>query len=77
MTASRPFLLARLVTDQLRTAPIDTTRPGWHDEVRQSSEAAFDADLATVDHDGPGRTRPVARLLLAGLAWAFGAGFPE
>src|SRR5262249_5879248 len=47
MTGSRPFLLARVVTDQLRAAPVDTGIDGWQDAVSDSLEAAFDADLAS------------------------------
>ena len=48
MTGDSPFLLARLVTDQLRASPVDTSRPGWQDQVSHSIEDAFDADLAQV-----------------------------
>jgi hypothetical protein len=83
MTADRPFLLARLVTDQLRTSPVDTTREGWEAQVSRSIEDAFDADLDAV---APAPSRPNspqrdaagrARSLLAALTWGYGAGFPE
>ena len=48
MTGGSPFLLARLVTDQLRASPVDTSQPGWQDRVSHSIEDAFDADLARV-----------------------------
>ena len=83
MTADRPFLLARLVTDQLRASPVDTTREGWEAQVSRSIEDAFDADLAGVapapsrpnspQRDGPG----LARSLLTALTWGYGSGFPE
>ena len=83
MTADRPFLLARLVTDQLRASPVDTTREGWEAQVSRSIEDAFDADLDAVtpapsrpnipQRDGPGR----ARSLLAALTWGYGSGFSE
>jgi hypothetical protein len=38
MTGGNPFLLARLVIDQLRSAPVDTSRPGWQDRVSRSVE---------------------------------------
>ena len=74
MTGHSPFLLARLVTDQLRSAPVDTSVPGWEDRVSGSVEDAFDADLARVS--APGHPE-LARRLLAALTWAFGAGLPE
>ena len=71
MTGDSPFLLARLVTDQLRSALVDTSQPDWQDTVSQSVEDAFDADLARVHAGEP------ARRLLAALTWGFGAGMPE
>ena len=82
MTDGSPFLLARLVTDQLRSSPVDTSRSGWHHQVSHSIEDAFDADLAG---RGPGRPgdccRPLAprvpaRVLLGALTWGLGAGLP-
>jgi hypothetical protein len=72
MTGGSPFLLARLVTDQLRASPVDTSQPQWQDRVSHSIEDAFDADLAQVR--APGES---ARTLLAALTWGFGAGLPE
>ena len=72
MTGGSPFLLARLVTDQLRASPVDTSQPGWQDRVSHSIEDAFDADLAQVRAPGDS-----ARVLLAALTWGFGAGLPE
>ncbi len=83
MTADRPFLLARLVTDQLRAAPVDTSLPGWRENVSNSIEEAFDADLRAVDppqHRQPERatgSAAPARSLLGALTWGLGAGFPE
>ena len=82
MTGGSPFLLARLVIDQLRSAPVDTSLPGWQDQVSHSIEDAFDSDLARV---GAGRPeiaaarppREPAWLLLAALTWGLGAGLPE
>ena len=83
MTGDSPFLLARLVTDQLRSAPVDTSQPGWQDRVSHSVEDAFDADLARVRAPrrpemaaarSPGKS---ARALLAALTWGLGAGLPE
>ena len=81
---NRPFLLARLVTDQLLTRPVATDRPGWQALVSGSIEKAFDADLAQVPSpphhadtaDGEGG-RLLARRMLTALTWAYGAGFPE
>ena len=82
MTGGSPFLLARLVTDQLRSAPADTSQPGWQDRVSHSVQDAFDADLARVF--APGRPELAARspaeqarVLLAALTWGLGAGLPE
>ena len=72
MTRGSPFLLARLVTDQLRASPVDTSQAGWQHRVSGSIEDAFDADLAQVHTPGDS-----ARRLLAALTWGLGAGFPE
>jgi hypothetical protein len=83
MRGDQPFLLARVVTDQLRAAPVDTSSDGWWESVASSFEAAFEADLARVavpGHRGlPADVPPrkVAWALVAALTWAFGAGFPE
>ncbi|MGI9002670.1 MAG: AAA family ATPase, partial [Pseudonocardia sp.] len=79
-SGDRPFLLARVVTDQLRATPIDTSMPDW--ELARSIESAFDTDLAQVTTPGvglvPGRSAAgLARSMLTALTWAFGAGFPE
>ena len=83
MPGSGPFLLARLVTDQLRASPVDTFAPGWQEKVSHSIEEAFDADLDTLDPPPPpeqGGARPAgesARILLSALTWGLGAGLPE
>ncbi|HEX5493520.1 MAG TPA: tetratricopeptide repeat protein [Mycobacteriales bacterium] len=83
MTGDRPFLLARLVTDQLRAEPVDTSAPDWTSRISASTEAAFDTDLARVaEPAGPPRWSgsagvALARRLLTALTWAFGAGLPE
>ncbi|MEV0731884.1 ATP-binding protein, partial [Polymorphospora sp. NPDC050346] len=81
--ASTPFLLARLVTDQLRAAPVDTSAHGWQVRVAGSIEMAFDTDLAAVETP-VGRPLPekmpaaeVARLMLVALTRGYGAGLPE
>ena len=65
------FLLAQVVTSQLRTAPIDTSLPGWEGALSRSIEEAFARDLDRVDD--PARVRE----LLAALAWAYGSGLPD
>ena len=82
MPGSRPFLLARLVTDQLRASPVDTSAPGWQEQVSHSIEEAFDADLDGLNPRRPeqGGARPAgesARILLSALTWGLGAGLPE
>ena len=73
------FLLARVITAQLRTDRVDTTRPGWQQQLSTSVEDAFDRDLAGL----PARIRGEDRLesagfdLLAALAWAQGGGLPD
>jgi tetratricopeptide (TPR) repeat protein len=65
------FMLAQVVTSQLRTAPIDTSVPGWEGALSRSIEEAFARDLAHADDpDG-------VRELLAALAWAYGSGLPD
>ena len=61
MTGGSPFLLARLVTDQLRASPVDTSQPGWQDRVSHSIEDAFDADLAQVRAPGGIGAGPAGR----------------
>ena len=81
MTVSGPFLLARLVTDQLRATPVDTSRPGWQQQVSHRSRRR---STGTWRSDGPRppawRSRDAAeaaRILLAALTWGLGAGLPE
>ena len=73
------FLLARVVTSQLRAAPIDTALPGWEQHVARSFEAAFQRDLALIPplRRGEVELPQAAGELLAALAWAYGAGFPD
>lgn len=83
MSSDQPFLLARIVADQLRAQPVDTTRHGWRDHVAASYQAAFEADLARVrppkHRELPAELTPpaLARQLLAALTWGYGGGFPE
>ncbi|MFI6232809.1 tetratricopeptide repeat protein, partial [Micromonospora sp. NPDC050784] len=81
--AGRPFLLARLVADQLSAVPVDTSSGDWQGRVAVSVEQAFDTDLATISAPpGPHRAGvsdhvAVARHLLAALSRGYGAGLPE
>ena len=65
------FLLAQVITSQLRTAPIDTSISGWEKALSRSLEEAFIRDLAQID-DSIG-----VRELLTALAWAYGSGLPD
>ncbi|CAL9442791.1 hypothetical protein SUDANB105_02267 [Streptomyces sp. enrichment culture] len=82
-TTQHTFLLARLVSDQLVAAPVDTSAERWTEEVSHSVEEALDIDLATVSVPGhraaDGEVSPVAlaRSVLRALTWGYGAGFPE
>ncbi|WP_210481742.1 tetratricopeptide repeat protein [Naasia sp. SYSU D00948] len=83
LQGEQPFLLARIVTAQLRARPLDTTAAGWERELAGSVEQAFNADLADV-RAPTHRPLPegadaaeLARALLAALPWAYGAGFPD
>lgn len=79
----QPFLLARLVADQLAAHPIDTTGSGWEAGVAGSTHAAVDADIDRVP--APSHRTALAapavamfaRRLMIALTWGFGAGFPE
>ena len=73
------FLLARIVTAQLRESPVDTTAPGWERSLATTVDAALESDLASIPTlDREGTTVPsAARELLTALAWSYGAGVPE
>ncbi|MEU9169110.1 tetratricopeptide repeat protein [Streptomyces sp. NPDC048420] len=81
--AQQTFLLARLVADQLSTAPVDTSAKGWGDAVSRSVEHALDSDLFGVlpAPGGEAAESPspadLARVILHALTWGFGAGLPE
>ncbi len=72
------FLLARVLTSQLREHPIDTTRDGWEDGLVHSVEDALRQDLE--------RGAPLQRGelvlpsagqdLLTALAFSYGSGIP-
>ncbi len=73
------FLLARVLTTQLRDEPIDTSAVRWQDALSDSVEAAFDRDLGRIPALAKGdRLLPeAARELLAALSWAYGSGMPD
>ncbi|WP_203737112.1 AAA family ATPase, partial [Actinoplanes italicus] len=79
----RPFLLARLVADQLSASPVDTTDPAWRDRVAISVEQAFDHDMSMISAPPSGSALLMndhvagARALLTALTRAYGAGLPE
>lgn len=85
----RPFLLARVVTDQLRQVPVATGGLGWQQRIAGSVDAALEIDLASVSPptgsaaaaDPTGSPVPgwpdFGRGLLTALTWAQNAGFPE
>lgn len=65
------FLTIRLITDQLRSIPVDTSEPGWHRSFNVSFIDAFEEDLAAA-------AEPVlARRVLTALSWSIGSGFPK
>jgi lipopolysaccharide biosynthesis regulator YciM len=79
-TAGEPFLIARLLTDQLRKDPVDTASANWRRRVITSLTQAFELDLAMLEaphHRLEVDSAELARTLLSALTWAFGAGFPE
>ena len=78
----QPFLIARLMTDQLRSAPVNTTVAGWQAGVSTSVAQAFYHDLAEVadpTHVTAALLPPARRAeeLLTALTWGVGAGLPE
>lgn len=76
-SSAAPFLLARLVSSQLRDQPVDTGREGWQLALATTVENALERDLHSVVLVVGGQPQPeAARELLAALAMAFGAGFP-
>ncbi len=73
------FLLARVITAQLRAEPIDTETAGWETQLSRTLADAFDRDLARIPplrrHDVE---LPQAALeVLATLTWGKGAGLPD
>ncbi|MEV4207796.1 tetratricopeptide repeat protein [Nocardia salmonicida] len=81
-SSTTPFLLARILTDQLKVTPIDTRAIGWESALATSLPAAFELDLAHADYGrlGTGDQGIAPRLaaqVLTALTWALGSGFPE
>ena len=75
--ADGPFLLARLVTSQLRREPVDTGREGWQARLATSVATALERDLESTVLTVSGEAHPTAaRELLRALACAHGSGFP-
>jgi tetratricopeptide (TPR) repeat protein len=73
------FLLARMVTAQLRGEPVDTTASGWEDQLAHSVKDALARDLDRIpplQRDGH-QLPHAARELLSALAWGYGAGIPD
>jgi tetratricopeptide (TPR) repeat protein len=74
------FLLARVMTSQLRAEPVDTSQSEWEEKLARSLEAAFDRDIAGIGkggRDGEAMTPLAAREMLAALAWGYGSGLPD
>jgi hypothetical protein len=68
------FLYARVITSQLREQPLNTSVPGWEDQLAVTVTAAFDRDLRALT--GGGTAEVAARHLLTALASSYGAGLP-
>jgi tetratricopeptide (TPR) repeat protein len=64
------FLLARIITSQLRDQPINTSESGWEKKLSVSTEDAFRRDIDRLNHPNH-----VIEILTA-LAWGYGNGIP-
>jgi len=73
MGRAESFLLAQLLARAVRGRQqvLDLTRAGWAEQLPADVGAAFDEDLRRL-----GKREPLARVLLAALAWAKGPGLP-
>ena len=72
-----PFLFARLVTEQLRSRPVDTSAKDWADELASSVASALEYDINSAYVEVGGRPhRTAARELLQAVAHSYGSGFP-
>jgi tetratricopeptide (TPR) repeat protein len=72
------FLLARILTSQLRERPVDTAASGWQTPLAASVEEAFERDvsqsrLLVKDEE---ELPQAGRELLSALAYSYGPGFP-
>ena len=71
------FLLARLVTSQLRDQPVDTSSDGWQLLLATTVESALERDLQSVILTIGGKPHPTAaREMICALAFSHGGGFP-
>jgi hypothetical protein len=71
------FLLARLVTSQLREHPVDTSSDRWRLALATTVESALERDLQSVVMTIAGKPHPEAvREMIRALALAHGGGFP-
>jgi tetratricopeptide (TPR) repeat protein len=71
------FLLARLVTSQLREHPVSTTSEGWRLALATTVESALERDLQSAVLTIAGKPHPNAgREMIWALALAHGNGFP-
>jgi energy-coupling factor transporter ATP-binding protein EcfA2 len=73
------FLLARLISSELRERPIATDQPGWQRRLAGSVEEALGREidqLPPLEREGQALPQ-AARELLSALAWAYGSGFPD
>jgi tetratricopeptide (TPR) repeat protein len=71
------FLLARLVTSQLRERPVDTSADGWRLALATTVESALERDLQSVVLTIADKPHPTAaREMICALSLAHGGGFP-
>ena len=64
------FLLARVITSQLRAEPVDTSQPDWEATLSQSVEAAFTRDIERIPPlRRDGTDLPAAARGAAGPPW--------
>jgi tetratricopeptide (TPR) repeat protein len=71
------FLLARLVTSQLREHPVDTLSDGWRLVLATTVESALERDVQSVVLTIAGKPHPTAaREMISALALSHGGGFP-
>jgi hypothetical protein len=76
-TNAPQFLLAQLVTSQLREHPVDTSSDGWRLALATTVESALERDLQSVVLTIADKPHPTAaREMICALAMAYGGGFP-